>query len=72
MQALESSGVFQYGAAGVGKNQVLAGPVDQLLSQFLLQPLQGERDCRLRAQQFAGGAGEALFRRDGEKDLKGM
>ena len=72
VQALEAPGVLQHGAAGVGQNQILARPVDQFLAQFLLQPLQRQRDRRLRAQQFLRGAREALLRGDGQKDLKGM
>ena len=72
LQALEAARVVEHGAAGVGEHQILAGAVDQLLAQFLLQPLQRQRNRGLRAQQLFRGAREALLRGDGQEDLKGI
>ena len=72
LEALKAPGIVEYGSSGIRQDEVLAGTVNQLLSQFLLQPLEGEGDRRLRTEQLSGCAGEALFRRDGEKYLKGM
>ena len=66
----KAAGVVEHGAAGVGQDEVLAGAVDQLLAQFLLQPLQRQRHRGLRAQQLLGRAREALLRGDRQKHLK--
>ena len=49
---------------------LLAGPVDQLLAQLALQPLQRQRNRRLRAQQFLRGARKALLAGHRQKTLR--
>ncbi len=61
LQVLEAPSVFEHRAPGVGEEQVFAGAVDQLLAEFLFQPLQGQRDRGLRAEQFLGRARETAF-----------
>ena len=54
------------------RSKLLAGAVDQLFAEFLFEALKGQRDGGLGAEEFFGGAGKALLRGDGKKDLEGV
>src|SRR5689334_2822176 len=64
LQALESAGILQDDAAGIRRRELLAGAVDELLAELLLQTLEGERYRGLRPQELFGRPGKALFRQN--------
>jgi len=70
VEALKAAGVVEDGATGVGQDEVLAGTIDQLFAELEFEALEGERDGGLGTQELFGGAGKALLRGNGQKDLK--
>ncbi len=69
-QVFEAAHVLQDDAAGIGQQDVLSRPVNQALSELVLQALDGEGYGWLRAKQLFGCSRETLLAGNGSEDLK--